>query len=266
MSTKTVITESGLEVEYTYMTGAVQEALTLTTNLENGGGLEQALLLIVKRIGSKTNIEKADILSLPPWDRAAILVASRNYTTDNESYAFTVNFGSYEGANGVMLPNKVEVVIDPTKHDWCTKKPCRIALDGSIIEVVQYKELSDLKQDNTREVWLPFLSKTVRFSLLNGYGEALVRSYEEKDISAHTTILIRQPKFVLEGGSLLEVKAADLNNMHAKDLSLLRNAIANAEGKFETTVTVTNPRNKNDKHIVNILGELDFFFPGVKAL
>lgn len=88
------------------------------------------------------------------------------------------------------------------------------------------------------------------------------KGMKEKDIDAHTSLLIRLPRYYnADKENWYSLTRDEINGMDISMLDALRTAIHDNEGLIDSVSTFSNPNGHGKDITVDVLGEVAFFFP-----
>lgn len=270
---------SGPEVEVDEM---ITKHQRLLTEQKNGTGNERLNLLVESlliRVGSLhlNTLSKEErrefVMNLASRDKREILIQIRQFTLDDDmSMSLQYKYKSKIAGDNYGKEKK-ELVTGSLTIESTTYKKLTGEVDESgfpIYEDINAVEYSDFNK--TFIVVLPKSKQTVRFSILDGYGEKRASMLKSDNISSNSTIEIRNPVFLVDvdkDGTRLKTPVwikLDLDKQGIRDTEYLRKVISNVEGESITTVTFRHPEadildEENQFVTIDALGETAFFFP-----
>jgi len=249
---------SGVECEVKELMGKHQRMLTEHTNKNLSENLNDVLVDIIVRVGSKKNIDREFVLSMLSADRKKILVEVRQFTMDFEpTFEFVYE---YLDSNGKHQEEELSIDIS----EGFPTKPLMVIDNDGVVEA-SYEEYDQIKREI--ELELPRSKDKIKFSLLDGKGERHAMTVAKSKRSSHTSIEMRNPRILKkstkEGGDDIWIQA-NLDTFSFKDISYLRATIKEVEGAVDTEVMIEHPdaENREDKEVtVDLVSVLAFFFP-----
>ncbi len=271
---------SGPECEVTELTGKHQRLLTEQGSKTHSTKLNEMLADVIVRIGNTTfpvlndngkDVTEDFLNKMLSCDKKKILVEVRQYTLDFQpDFAFTYK---YVDSKGDKQEYEVEVTLDENGSFPMTtpKVEADVDVDGEMVKQLvsmdfeTYEEVLTAKECYTI---LPRSGERVRFTMLDGRGEAVGTATKKADRSSHTLIKMRNPvRFVTKEGSKNETPIQlDLDRVAYLDLEHLRKKIKEVEGRVDTETMFEHPeaelKSSGDKDVIlDLVTTVAFFFP-----
>lgn len=249
---------SGIECEVQEFKAKHQEMLTAGLNSKKfSERLGEILKDVVVRLGSVTNITQEVIDNLLSCDKKKILIECRFFSLGFEDFEFDYE---YRTDKGLKKTHRVVISFD---EDGFPTKGLKKLRNGQFEDAV-YTEVDDIEKDV--EVVLPRCGERVRFTMLDGKGEAMMAGINRKDISSSTPILIRRPvKFHKDNAGKDIPIQLRLSDLSIADIEFLRKTIKEVEGNIDSTVTFTRPEDDDtgtsDEVTLDVTQVTAFFFP-----
>lgn len=262
MNTHTFKLTSGVECEVEEMTGKHQRILTEQKNKKLGENLNEMLVSVIKRIGSDTHITLEKVKNLLASDRKKILTEVRQFTMDFDPL-FKFNY-DYVTSQGHKAVEPLEIDLSKGFPSTQLKVLGKNEAGQTALVDATYDEYDNIQRNYT--IILPKSKKEVRWTLLDGVGEAAAMATSKADRSSHTAIAIRNPVEFHQGEVDRVPIKLDLDRLPLKDVEALRNHIKEVEGSVDTEIMFVHPeaetKPKEEKEIiVDVLGVVAFFFP-----
>lgn len=266
---------SGPECEITELTGNEQKLLTEQKSKKIGDALDEVLLAIVKRIGTRTSFDMPFFQKMISPDKKVILENLRGFSTDWDP-KFVFKF-EYEGSDG--KPAEIEMDLDvserfaqlppkvynPDKNNGTDDNGNDLPLGG--FDAICVQEYSEMDAYREYEIVLNRTNKRVRLTLLDGNGERIGAMTKRDNRSTHTPIIMRNPREITKTASGNELPLVlNLDKLPFLDIEQIRVAIKAREGQVDSEFKFLHPneesRPEGNKYVgVDLLQQMAFFFP-----
>lgn len=249
---------SGPECEVKFMTGKHQRILTERKDKPIGESLNEILADVIVRVGDQTNIDIEFVREMLAADRKKALVESRQFTLDfPERFEFTFKYLDGE-------KKKCEKVIPVDISDGFPTEPYHLPTDGGKFVPANYTAYGEVQREF--KITLPKSGEELAFKVLTGKGEMMGAATKKDDMSSHTSLKIRNPRFFRKAEKDTVPVVANLDNMHIKDIEYLRAYIKKVEGRVDTELRFEHPDAdrlpaQEREVVVDLLGLVPFFFP-----
>lgn len=240
------------------MTGKHQRILTERKDKPIGESLNEILVDVIVRVGDNTAIDLDFVRDMLAADRKKALVESRQFTLDfPERFEFTFKY--LDGDK-----KKCEAVIPVDISDGFPTVPYHTPKDGGTFVEANYAGYSEVQREF--KITLPKSGEDLVFKILTGKGEMMGAATKKDDMSSHTSLKIRNPRFFRKAEKDTVPIVANLDNMHIKDIEFLRSYIKKVEGRVDTELRFEHPdadrlSTGEREVVVDLLGLVPFFFP-----
>jgi hypothetical protein len=250
---------SGVEAEVEPLMGVHQRILTQRKKGQSHSDrMNELLASVLVRVGTKVlrnygAEERKDFVSrMLSEDRRMALLQTRQFSLGFPE-EFELMFKWTDSKNREV----VDPMLIPIPGGEFPTKPMS----------VQYAEYSDIEREF--ETVLPQSGLRIKYKLSDGISENFVSNTKPDEISSHTALRMRNPRFFApkeEGSEEGTWIALDLDRTSLLDLTHLRTEIREREGKVDTEVKFEHPGWRTDEAdekfaVVDLLNTLDFFFP-----
>jgi hypothetical protein len=251
---------SGVPCVIKELAGKQQRILTEQKTQQQGENVINMIESVLVSVGSETNPTKEFINAMLSPDRKKILTTLRKVSLkgSEQENKFIFHF-EYTDKNGVK--QKEELDVDLT-DDFPEKPLMDLTEDGKLVPV-QYNDYSEIKR--LIVITLPKTKKIVRFRLLDGNGETVGSNVKKENRSSHTTLEMRNPQELKEGGTDTWMQL-HLDSLPLLDIEHLRKKIKEVEGEIDTVVEFDHPEAQfkvaQEKKVrVDLVTQTAFFFP-----
>ena len=126
-----------------------------------------------------------------------------------------------------------------------------------------YSSYADVLESKRKEIQIDILPEyRFDFSMIDG---ALEETIKINDLSSHTRILCRKPRYMDTGEKEIrwrKLTSEDLDGLGLTTIDELRRAMDDYEGGVDTIEQFDNPdETKGGKVTIDLVGEISFFFP-----
>lgn len=200
-------------------------------------------------------------------DRKKILVELRQFSLDfQQEFSFLYK---YKDSAGKKQEVEIFVNLEEEGEDGQFPFTAPKYRDETSLNAVEmdFAEYSEVLANKQIKVTLPKSGEEIRFTQLDGNGEAIGAATKKTDRSSHTLLKMRNPvKFVQksEGKDFVPVQL-DLDKLSYKDIEFLRKEIKSWEGNVDTETIFEHPEGdaapSGEKEVVlDLLSTTAFFF------
>lgn len=250
---------SGVECEVKELTGRHQKMLTSSSSGSFDDKLFELLSDVIVRVGDNRNIGKDFIKKMLSCDKKKALIEVRQFSLGFEdSFSFT---HEYIDSDGGKQKHDVTVYLEDGEFPSETVKKVE---DGKLVDA-NFDNYDDVLASKDREITLPRSEQLVRFTLLDGKGEAVGAAAKKSERSSHTLLKMRNPVYYHQKddkGEAVPVQLS-LDNLVYLDIEYLRKQIKLHEGDVDTEIVFEHPESDKGEDDVkeNVLGIMAFFFP-----
>lgn len=259
MSTHIFRLPSGVECEVSEFVGKHQKLLTQQGKKTHNEKLSELLADVIVRVGTVTDITTEFIDTMLACDKKMALVEARQYTLGFEEF-FTFHY-RYTDKEGNKAVHEHDIPIKEGKFPF---SPVQVEKEGKLVDA-DYQEYADIEKDVF--MVLPRSKDKIRFTMLDGRGEAIGAATTKNNRSSHTVLEMRRPVWFKdkEGGKPTPIKI-NLDNLSFVDIEALRKRIQEVEGRVDTEIMFEHPeaevRSQSEREVVvDVLSTPAFFFP-----
>jgi len=249
---------SGVECEVKELTGKHQKMLTAGSK-DFEKKLSAMLSDVIVRIGDERQIDEEFIKGMLSCDKKKALVEIRQFSLGfEETFSFTYD---YRDLDNTKQTHEVNVHLEDGNFPSRTVK--REGEEGLVD--ADYTDYADVLENKDKFITLPRSGKEVRFTMLDGRGEAIGSAAKKADRSSHTLLKMRRPVYFhkKEGGNEAVPIQLDLDELSYMDIEHLRKEIKLHEGFVDTEIVFEHPNSElgEDDLREDVLGITAFFFP-----
>lgn len=252
---------SGVECEITEMTGKQQKILTEQNRKPHNEKLADMLVSVLVRVGDiakpTVSFVKNEMLTC---DRNSALVTLRQFSLDFEEEFIFMH--KYKDTNGNKQEIEVAEKIEDGKFPFhpVQKLVAEATEDeDAIFAPAEYANYSEIEKDIF--VTLPKSGQEVRFTLLDGKGEAIGIATKKTERSSHTSVYMRNPVYFKEGKDDRKIPIRlNLDDLAIKDIEFLRTQIKMHEGRVDSEILFENEATGKNE-VLDVIGSVAFFFP-----
>jgi hypothetical protein len=201
---------------------------------------------ILVRVGDNQIITEDLVLKMLSADRKYALFTARMFSMDFDPrfdfmYKFTDENGNLELKEYGLTVNVVMEELKVRPYSF------------------QVSTYGEIEEHRVRSVKLPVCKKEVFWNILDGNCEMAMLKIKRKDLSALTSMKIRNPRYKDENSGV--TMPLDLDNLSFKDIEVLRSEMVAIEGDVDTTVILRHPDKDGVEEVADLMSQKAFFFP-----
>jgi hypothetical protein len=259
---------TGFEMQVKPLTGYHQEILTKNSHLTFPEKVSLVLADVTDYVGATSKPDEAFFNRMLSADRKKALLELRSFSNDfNPEFEFTYDFKNPKNGQKQTVEftrNLTHTDVEGNVINGLPEKPYKNlhfdAMDS--YELLTKRLSSNVSCLKEVEVELPKLGNTVRYTLLDGYGEILAAKTKKTEASAGTLLSMRFLKEKHELDNSVQWIDSRHHNYSPSDLALVRKSIKECEGIIDSETIIENPFIEGEEVVVDILNTISFFFPG----
>ena len=266
---------SGIDAEVQSLCGANQADLT-QSELPFEERLNRALADVIVSVEGYDNWNdmKASqrieaVKKMLDADRKSLLVAARYCSMRTNVFELKYEWTESSGVKqekrielGMLGESNIAESIDTIAERWGIERDLvmRVNYIGGMA-TKPYKKQFEKYPIERGELDYDVEVSGVTFRLQLLTAQAQPKGLQEKDIDAHTSLMMRNPRYMGENGTWYSLTRTDINGMDIMMLDALPTAIYENEGLVDSVATFQHPNGLGKEVTVDALGEVAFFFP-----